>query len=143
MKNVKWLTGIEATDKDFKGFWERRGWSDIAIIKTMSRIDVPDAKQTISGRHVVGGIAFAGDRGISEVEWSFDGGASWRKAIAKPSLSPFSWVLWWDQWDPEKPGRRRLKVRAIDTEGAVQVAEVAEPFPDGVSGYHEVSVRVV
>ena len=43
MKNVKWLTEIEATDEDSKGFRERRGWSDIAVINTMSRIDVPDS----------------------------------------------------------------------------------------------------
>lgn len=60
--------------EDFKGFWERRGWSDVAIIKTVSRIDVPDSSSVAPGRNAIGGIAFAGDRGISEVEWSYEAG---------------------------------------------------------------------
>jgi DMSO/TMAO reductase YedYZ molybdopterin-dependent catalytic subunit len=31
-KSVKWLTGIELTDKDYRGFWERRGYSNDADI---------------------------------------------------------------------------------------------------------------
>jgi DMSO/TMAO reductase YedYZ molybdopterin-dependent catalytic subunit len=143
MKNVKWLTEIEPVDEDFKGFWERRGWSDTAIIKTMSRIDVPNSSGAALGRNAIGGIAFAGDRGISAVEWSYGGGATWKKAVVKPPLSPFSWVLWADEWEPVEPGRIRLRVRAIDATGAVQTASVAEPFPDGASGYHEVLVRVL
>ncbi len=32
-KWVKWLTKIELTDKDYKGFWERRGYSNDADVK--------------------------------------------------------------------------------------------------------------
>jgi DMSO/TMAO reductase YedYZ molybdopterin-dependent catalytic subunit len=143
MKNVKWLTGIEPVDEDFKGFWERRGWSDIAIIKTMSRIDVPDSRLVVPGRNAIGGIAFAGDRGVSEVEWSVDDpdSSGWKRAVVKPALSPFSWVLWADEWNPRGSGLMRLRVRAIDGAGAVQTIDIAEPFPDGASGYHEVQVR--
>jgi DMSO/TMAO reductase YedYZ molybdopterin-dependent catalytic subunit len=35
MKNVKWITGLEAIDYDLKGFWQRRGWDDRAEYKTM------------------------------------------------------------------------------------------------------------
>jgi DMSO/TMAO reductase YedYZ molybdopterin-dependent catalytic subunit len=31
-KWVKWLTGIELTDKEYRGFWERRGYSNDADI---------------------------------------------------------------------------------------------------------------
>jgi len=141
MKNVKWLTGIEPVDEDFKGFWERRGWSDIAVIKTMSRMDVPDSRLVVPGRNGIGGVAFAGDRGISQVQWSVDD-ASWKTAVVKPSLSPFSWVLWADEWEPKESGVIRLRVRAIDGTGAVQTMDIAESFPDGTSGYHGVTVRV-
>ena len=31
MKNVKWLSKIELVNYNFKGFWEKKGWSDEAI----------------------------------------------------------------------------------------------------------------
>jgi DMSO/TMAO reductase YedYZ molybdopterin-dependent catalytic subunit len=30
MKWAKWVTEIEFVDYDYKGYWERRGWSDYA-----------------------------------------------------------------------------------------------------------------
>jgi Mo-co oxidoreductase dimerisation domain len=42
----------------------------------------------------VAGIAFAGDRGISKVEVSTDGGATWKSASTKDPLSKYTWVLW-------------------------------------------------
>jgi DMSO/TMAO reductase YedYZ molybdopterin-dependent catalytic subunit len=142
MKNVKWLTRIEATNEDFKGFWERKGWSDIAIIKTMSRIDVPSFGKVDLGKIAIGGIAFAGDRGVAAIEWSTDGGITWKKASVKPALSPSSWVLWADEWNPQNSGRVNLQVRAIDSTGEVQIAEVTDPYPDGATGYHKVNVRL-
>src|ERR1044071_697908 len=71
MKNVKWITRIEAIDRDLKGYWQRRGWDDRAEYKTMSRIDAPDT--TVTGETTIAGIAFAGDRGISKIELSTDG----------------------------------------------------------------------
>jgi DMSO/TMAO reductase YedYZ molybdopterin-dependent catalytic subunit len=142
MKNVKWLTRIEATNEDFNGFWERRGWSDIAIIKTMSRIDVPKSTKVDRGKNAIGGIAFAGDRGIAEVEWSADGGLTWKTASVKPALSPSSWVLWADEWNPLSSGRVDLQVRAIDSTEEVQIAEVTDAYPDGATGYHKVIVRL-
>ena len=41
MKNPKWITEIELTEKDYQGYWESRGWTDEARVKTMSRIDTP------------------------------------------------------------------------------------------------------
>ena len=143
MKNVKWLTVIEATNEDFKGFWERRGWSDIAIIKTMSRIDVPNSKIIAPGRNAIGGVAYAGTRGVPKVEWSADGGDTWKEAVVRPPVSPLSWVLWADEWTPSASGAIRLRVRATDATGAVQTARIAEPFPNGSTGHHEVLSRLL
>ena len=46
MKNVKWVTQLNVVATDFKGFWQQQGWSDIATIKTMSRIDAPQDSAT-------------------------------------------------------------------------------------------------
>jgi hypothetical protein len=41
MKQPKWLTEIEVVADDYLGYWEERGWADEAVVKTLSRIDVP------------------------------------------------------------------------------------------------------
>jgi molybdopterin-dependent oxidoreductase-like protein protein/molybdenum-dependent oxidoreductase-like protein len=138
MKNVKWITRIEAVDVDVKGYWQRRGWDDRAEYKTMSRIDTPDG--TTKGETSIAGIAFAGDRGVSKVEVSTDGGATWEQAEIKPALSPISWVLWHKRWSPAKGGKHRLVVRATDGGGQVQTSQYATPAPSGSSGYHGVTV---
>lgn len=141
MKNVKWLTELEIADYDYKGYWESRGWSDEAIYKTMSRIDVPAAGQVDPHSPYLGGIAFAGDRGIKGVEVSLDGGTTWRQAMLKPALSPYTWVLWALEWDPAADllaGSHAVQVRAVDGTGTVQIAVGSPPLPDGASGYHTV-----
>ena len=138
MKNVKWITRIEAVDFDFKGYWQRRGWDDRAEYKTLSRIDAPDG--TVKGETSIAGIAFAGDRGISKVEVSTDGGATWEQAEVKPALSGISWVLWQKRWRPSSPGKHRLLVRATDGRGQTQTSQYAPPAPSGSSGYHGVTI---
>ena len=41
MKNPKWVTDIEVVDAPYQGFWEQRGWSKLAMVKTGSRVDTP------------------------------------------------------------------------------------------------------
>lgn len=132
-KNVKWITEIEAVSYDYKGFWQTRGWDDRAVYKTMSRIDAPG--DSVSGNTMIAGIAFAGDRGISKVEVSVDGGNTWEQAQIKPALSEYSWVLWHKDWTPARVGRHLIKVRATDGTGAIQAAGYAPPYPNGSSGY--------
>ncbi len=143
MKNVKWLTRITAVAEDVLGFWERRGWSDQAVVKTMSRIDVPLAGSRLRDETiVVAGIAFAGDRGIRRVEVSVDGGRTWTPAQLKRPLSPYSWVHWAVAWRPTAAGRYTLTVRAVDGRGEVQTAQRSPTAPDGASGWHTIEVRV-
>jgi DMSO/TMAO reductase YedYZ molybdopterin-dependent catalytic subunit len=141
MKNVKWLTRIEAIEYDFKGYWQRRGWDDRAEYKTMSRIDAPDS--TVRGETTIAGIAFAGDRGISKVEVSTDGGKNWERAEIKEPLSPYTWVLWNKKWTPPAQGKYRVLVRAVDGLGETQTSSYASPAPSGSSGYHAETITSV
>jgi DMSO/TMAO reductase YedYZ molybdopterin-dependent catalytic subunit len=138
MKNVKWISRIEAIDYDLKGYWQRRGWDDRAEYKTMSRIDAPDS--TVKSETTIAGIAFAGDRGISKVEVSTDGGKTWEQAEIKTPLSTYTWALWHKQWTPAT-GRHRIVVRAIDGKGNVQTSQFAPPAPAGSSGYDAKTIK--
>ena len=142
MKNVKWLNGINIVANDFHGFWQNQGWDDAAPYQTESRIDVPRVKRTFStGPLSVGGVAFAGDRGIQSVEVSTDGEKTWQPAQVKPGLSPYSWQLW--RADIQvAPSVRDVRVRATDGQGRAQVREPADPFPSGATGYHGVTIAV-
>lgn len=144
IKNVKWLAEVEVVDHDYKGYWQRRGWTDTAVYKTFSRIDVPGPRAVLplGERRLVGGVAFAGDRGLARVELSVDGGRSWQSARLKPAMGDHTWVLWAVEWTPTVPGRATAMVRAVDGRGTVQPAGPAEPLPDGVEGFHAIEAQV-
>jgi DMSO/TMAO reductase YedYZ molybdopterin-dependent catalytic subunit len=144
MKNVKWLQSIELVDRDFIGYWQSRGWNDTAIVHTESRIDVAgDGGSAKQGQPTwVAGIAWAGDRGISKVEVSTDGGKTWAEAMLKDAIGPMAWRLWAFRWTPDAAGDVRVACRAIDGTGAVQTASHRDPFPSGSSGYPEMQITV-
>jgi DMSO/TMAO reductase YedYZ molybdopterin-dependent catalytic subunit len=146
-KHVKWLTRIEVTDANAKGFYEKQGWGPDFIVPTRSRIDVPDDWEFVSLGKVtapieVKGIAFGGDRGISRVELSFDDGQTWNDAEIYYSGGDLAWSLWKAQWTPAAAGDYSLVVRATDGEGDVQEFEEDRGPYSGVSGLHKINVRV-
>jgi DMSO/TMAO reductase YedYZ molybdopterin-dependent catalytic subunit len=144
MKNVKWLEAIEVVPTDFKGYWMKRGWSDVAIIDTESRIDVAgeERRGSVGEETWVAGIAWAGIRGIDKVEVSTDGGGTWAEAMLKDPISPTSWRHWAYRWTPDARGRAMVMARATDGEGNVQDMAKAAPHPDGATGYPIVMVEV-
>jgi DMSO/TMAO reductase YedYZ molybdopterin-dependent catalytic subunit len=144
IKNVKWLSELEAVDYDYKGYWQRRGWTDTAVYKTFSRIDAPAAGATLrrGEPHWIAGVAFAGSRGVRAVEVSVDGGRGWQPARVKPAMGDHTWVLWAVPWAPATSGSVTLMVRAVDGTGAAQPVGPTPPLPDGVAGLHAVTVRV-
>lgn len=143
MKSVQWLTRIDLVAHDYRGYYQRSGWTDEATVKTTSRIDVPVHGTTLRGaRHLIQGLAFAGTRGIRTVELSFDEGASWRAADVEALLSPFAWVFWHYDWRPPGRGLHAIRVRATDGAGQVQSDDQQPPAPDGATGLHEITVKV-
>lgn len=144
MKHVQWLTKIEIVAQDYKGYYAQKGWTDEALIKTTSRIDEPGHGATIQGlHHRVAGLAFAGARGIQQVEISPDGGVRWAPTTLAPPLSAASWVFWTYDWTVQQPGRHSLLVRATDGTGKLQTSIEQDPAPDGATGLHEITVTVV
>jgi DMSO/TMAO reductase YedYZ molybdopterin-dependent catalytic subunit len=141
MKQPKWLGQIEVVNRPFDGYWEQRGWIKDAVVKTMSRIDTPRSGQSTPGQVVVAGVAFAGNRGISRVQVSPNGGRSWGDAQLESALSPYTWRRWRFSFRPSGRGEVRILVRAIDGTGAVQTSAVTPPEYSGSTGYDEVIVE--
>ena len=143
MKGPKWLDEIELVPQEVNGYWENQGWDRQSVVRTMSRIDVPSEGELVHvGEVTVSGVAFAGIRGITAVEYSTDGGSNWTAADLKPPLSDISWTLWSARWTPQREGAYTLKVRARDGSGALQPAQSAPSFPVGATGYHAVNINV-
>lgn len=154
MMNAKWITEIELVNTVYEGFWQRRGWANNAKYQTHSKIVFPgDALRnrfeelstnaaSIGSKSPIAGVAFAGDRGISKVEVSTDGGNTWQSASIKDPLSSNSWVLWALDWIPQNRGKYNIVVRATDKAGNMQTAEIRDTYPNGATGYHSVEETV-
>ena len=145
MMNAKWITRIELTDETHIGYWQKKGWSDTAVIHTSSAIGLPTILESFKEGETVpiAGYSFSGDRGISKVEVSTDEGLTWSNAVLKSPLSDYVWVLWRYDWLPPEAGSFKLLVRATDSKGGVQTAEISAPFPDGATGLHSIDVRIL
>ena len=143
MKNPKWIVKLELEADRIDGYWVRRGWDREAPVQTVARIDTPIDNSSVAGpRLEVGGVAFAGSRGVSRVEASPDGGATWREARLKPPLGSDTWVQWSADWDDVSPGTHTLLARATDRTGTLQTPDEHDPFPRGASGYHHTTIEV-
>jgi DMSO/TMAO reductase YedYZ molybdopterin-dependent catalytic subunit len=134
MKQPKWIKRIEAIDHKGPGYWVDRGWSATAMVRTTSVIDVVAGERLPkAGIIPVGGIAYSGDRGISQVEVQVDDGP-WEKAeLRAPALSPLTWVQWRYFWKAAR-GRHTVRVRAYDGTGKLQETGEHGTFPDGATG---------
>jgi DMSO/TMAO reductase YedYZ molybdopterin-dependent catalytic subunit len=140
MKQPKWITRMEVIDHLVSGYWVDRGWSPTAIVKTTSVIDTVavDAIDATTGMLPIGGIAWAGARGISKVEVKVDGGDWGDAELRTPALSSLTWVQWRYLWKYTE-GRHTFSVRATDGTGQLQVVLEAPPHPDGATGIDSVT----
>jgi DMSO/TMAO reductase YedYZ molybdopterin-dependent catalytic subunit len=142
MFHAKWLTTIEARHGEYLGYWQQKGWTNRGPIRTTAIVATPADGTVVNGPVQIGGIAFAGDRGISAVEVSTDGGIAWRSASLRPPPSNLTWVLWTFNWSPPGSGSYRILIRAIDGAGNPQEIGSAPPFPDGSAGYDSITLLV-
>lgn len=144
MKQPKWITGIEVTDEYRDGYWVERNWDKVARVKATSVIDTVAVDHIIENgdqRLVpVGGIAYAGARGISKVEVRVDGGP-WEPAQLRTPLSETTWVIWRYEW-PFAAGEHTFEVRCAEADGTPQIEEASDARPDGSSGIHSLEASL-
>jgi hypothetical protein len=139
---------VAVVGTDYDGYWQTRGWTNNAEINTAVFIVLPlSGGQVIlsktGGTVMVAGYAFAGDRGISKVEVSFDRGKTWQQATLKNPLSNLTWILWAYEWTPPATGSYVIYVRATDGSGQVQTSGIAPTFPNGATGYAMIETHIL
>ena len=121
--STKWLTGIEALDRAFDGFWNTDNyviWDErgdalrpVAEMPPKSVIVTPGDRETIPAGPVrIAGWAWSGFGAIHTVEVSSDAGRYWQSAHLHPGERR-GWRRWTMVWDAT-PGQHRLQARATD-----------------------------
>jgi DMSO/TMAO reductase YedYZ molybdopterin-dependent catalytic subunit len=135
VSGTKWLSDMEITTFSARrGYWYQRGWSEQAPIKTESRIDRPRAGSSVpAGTFTCAGIAWSQPTGIEAVEVRVDGGP-WQTAQLSTEVNGRTWRMWRTDVDLA-PGHHTVQTRAANHDGAVQTDAIADPIPNGASGW--------
>jgi DMSO/TMAO reductase YedYZ molybdopterin-dependent catalytic subunit len=144
MKLPKWITQMEVVDHSTSGFWVDRGWSATAVPQTTSVVDTDGFEQSnLQETDIVplGGIAWAGARGISKVEVQIDDQPWVTADLRNPAVSPLTWVQWRYNWNATT-GTHNVQVRATDGTGALQDLTSRDPSPEGATGIDSVQITV-
>lgn len=147
MMSAKWINRISLLDSTYRGYWQTRGWSNVGTVNTVTFITAPQGGSQVSlgqngGSIIIAGYAYAGDRGVSKVEVSFDDGKTWQEAQLKKPLSSTTWALWAYEWQSPSQGEHFVYARATDGSGRVQTSTMADTFPNGATGYAGFVFRV-
>ncbi len=143
MFSAKWLNRITAVQGEVLGFWQQKGWTNDGPIETEAIVAVPAAGSVVRAPVTLGGVALSAANGVSKVEVSTDGGATWADAQLRAPKDPtLTWVLWTFDWSPPQGGAYTIVARAYDGNGVVQTATVNPPFPNGASGYDQITLLV-
>jgi DMSO/TMAO reductase YedYZ molybdopterin-dependent catalytic subunit len=137
MTNVKWLGRITAIGEPFTGYQQARGYRlrqtaeepgvPLQRIRPRALMVPPGVPDFMSreralqpGAVTVEGRAWSGDSPVAGVDFSSDGGESWRAAELEPAeLGPWAWRRWTAEWTAT-PGRHELCCRARDVSGREQ-----------------------
>ena len=159
MASVKWLDRIEAVAEAFQGYQMTRAYhytrtadgpgEAVTLIRARALMIPPGIPDFMTRNRLVDagavtltGKAWAGRVGVSDVEVSVDGGATWSKAELGESESPYSWRTWTFLWNAT-PGEQVLLVRAIDAHKNTQPVDQEWNFGGyGNNGVQRVNVIV-
>lgn len=144
-KNAKWVISVQALNKPQLDWFGKLNWNEAAIIRPMSRIDVPARGDTlkVGVPQKIGGITYGGLKGISKVEFSADGGRTWDTArfIDAPQGRDV-WKRWEGSFTPKAPGALEVVCRATDGQGQLQIEPFTLTQPDGGAGWDRFELTV-
>ena len=133
---AKWLKRIRLLDRPYEGHYmdrvyrvlqkgeDSKSGTVVTQIPLKSFITQPLPGETLTlGQIVILGTAYGGERMISKVDVSVDGGRTWSPAEFIGPSEPFSWRQWQYVWNPAKKGTYCLMARATDSQGNEQPME--------------------
>ena len=145
-RNVKWLTRVAASEKEYNGFWQQRDYKGFSPSIDWNNVDFSTAPaiqelpvqslicspqegssvDTESTEVHVSGVAWSGGgRGIVRVDVSADGGKTWHVAsLGSGKEQAFGRAWAWTLWDATIPlpskEETELVCKAVDTSYNVQ-----------------------
>jgi DMSO/TMAO reductase YedYZ molybdopterin-dependent catalytic subunit len=136
MASVKWLDRIRVIDHEFEGYEQTYVYRDtqraddlgttvttVGVRSLFAPPGIPEgdsrARHAEPGTYEIVGKAWSGSAPVTRVEFSADGGRTWREATLSPLLVPYVWQTWRATWHAT-PGRHVLCSRATDSAGSVQ-----------------------
>jgi sulfite oxidase len=139
-RSVKWLERIELRAEPWDGYFQHVVYRllpedgtvgpgegmPLGIVALNSDVLSPADGETVpAGPVEVRGYAFAGgERYVTRVDVSLDGGAGWTQAELLEDLGPWAWRHWRAVLAPE-PGEHEILVRAWDSSAATQPEDEA------------------
>ena len=128
-KHVKWLGEIAFVTKPYFGTWPKLGYTKEPLVKIASYIDsARRERNTVK----LGGVSYAGSRGIRAVNVRINGG-EWKPAALENPLSAYSWTRWTAEIEAAADAST-VEARAQDGGGMWQLDTETKLFPDGVGG---------
>jgi DMSO/TMAO reductase YedYZ molybdopterin-dependent catalytic subunit len=134
--SVKWLGEIRVTSQKV---WSKNNTTSYVLIGddwpaaeyapadggpittgvVKSVLTFPRPARLAAGSHTLFGFAYSPQGPVSRVEWSVDGGSSWREARILDPVLPHAWQRFALDWEAPQ-GRHTLLTRATDAGGDVQ-----------------------
>jgi len=153
---AKWLKKIMVLDRPYEGHYmdkvyqvfqrdsDSKSGTVVTQVPLKSFITQPLPGETLNlGQIVILGTAYGGERVISQLDVSLDGGRSWSPAEFIGPHEPFSWRQWQYVWNPVKKGVYCLMARATDSQGNDQPMEARwNVLGYGNNGVQEHSISV-
>ena len=160
VNNVKWVSRIKVSDEESTARVQRSAYR-VRPVGQVGEPDQPtmwemDVKSFVtrpvgsapinSGRVRIEGVAFCGEKAVTEVEVTVDGGTSWHPAeFIDPIVSPYAWRRFALESDL-RAGEHVIGSRATDSAGRVQPPQF-EPNERGYGNNawtdHAVRVEVI
>ena len=145
--SVKWLTGIELTDRTFDGHFQADryhiGGEPLTLQAVRSVITAPQPGETMEpGDLVVRGLAWSGAAPIARVEVSI-GPWPWRPATLTGGAHPYGWQPWELRARLDRPGTVPIWAKATDLAGRAQPDRPSwNRFGYAINPVHEVQITV-
>lgn len=160
-RSVKWVDRIEVRAEPWDGYFQSTAYrllpaeaeagpgvgTPLGEVALNADVLTPeDGARVPAGELELRGYAFAGgERHVTRVEASVDGGATWLEAELLEDLGRWAWRLWRVVLDLE-PGPHEVVVRAWDSAAATQPEQAASVWnPKGYvnNSWGRVNVEVV